>query len=340
MRDSSGVRIVEHSRFPEAVAPLAIGERPLLELDTQREVIDHELNFRRPYLIARPLSDGRWVALDLFSLKVFDREGRFVRTIGRRGSGPGEFRQLRDFCVLPGDTIVAVSLSERRIAAFDSAGRHLRTAVLEGQVGRSPCLDRGTVLVHGVAMPFGESGHRQRAVLEMVRWDGTDRVRLGLVEVESADLTFPGIVNVIGEGDEIVVGTGEAPEYRVLRSDGTTRLLVRWHAEMRPVPPSLRAEYVRSGHQASSVERPYLPVYRRLAVAEDGSVWVQDRPDHKVQSFLVFDRVGLLIGQVKLPTSSRIPVDAAWIGSGRILLGYREADGTPHVAVHALTRLR
>jgi len=47
-------------------------------------------------------------------IKMFDREGRFIRHIGRWGQGPGEFNNVACFCVdAAGDFIVVDRLNKR-----------------------------------------------------------------------------------------------------------------------------------------------------------------------------------------------------------------------------------
>jgi len=53
-------------------------------------------------------------------LKVFDRSGRFVRTIGREGGGPGEFRGVGAMDVLPGDTLVVFDWGTSRYSLFSA----------------------------------------------------------------------------------------------------------------------------------------------------------------------------------------------------------------------------
>jgi hypothetical protein len=58
-------------------------------------------------------------------VKVFNARGRFVRTIGRRGAGPGEF-QLPRGSGWKGDSLWVADLAQRRISFFSPDGRFLR----------------------------------------------------------------------------------------------------------------------------------------------------------------------------------------------------------------------
>lgn len=59
-------------------------------------------------------------------LKVFAPNGSYLRTIGRSGGGPGEFRHTVDVYRWPGDTIHAVSSSGARHALFRLDGTLVR----------------------------------------------------------------------------------------------------------------------------------------------------------------------------------------------------------------------
>ena len=57
---------------------------------------------------------------------VFTSEGKFIRTIGRQGGGPGEFRQLFTMDVRDG-LIACFDQARRRITLFDSSGTFLNS---------------------------------------------------------------------------------------------------------------------------------------------------------------------------------------------------------------------
>lgn len=57
---------------------------------------------------------------------VFDREGQFVRTVGRQGEGPGEFRRVTAIA-LGADDSLYVGHESLRTSVFDSTGTYVRS---------------------------------------------------------------------------------------------------------------------------------------------------------------------------------------------------------------------
>jgi hypothetical protein len=65
------------------------------------------------------------------NLRVFDRSGEFVRTIGRRGQSPGEFQDITSMG-WRGDSLWVVDLLLSRVTYFSPDGTHLHTARVAG----------------------------------------------------------------------------------------------------------------------------------------------------------------------------------------------------------------
>ena len=66
----------------------------------------------------------------------------------------GNVGQLREVCVIPGDTIVASNYNNPRVSVFDRTGAHVRTFTPEGRVPDGGCLADGTLLLE-VRQPRG-----------------------------------------------------------------------------------------------------------------------------------------------------------------------------------------
>lgn len=75
------------------------------------------------------LSDGTVALTDRFSreIRVFDTAGRHLRSFGREGEGPGEFKYLRAIQAISGDRIAAWDLEAKRLVTFRYDGTHIST---------------------------------------------------------------------------------------------------------------------------------------------------------------------------------------------------------------------
>ena len=98
--------------------------------------------------------DHLYVADDGSCVLVFDAEGTYVRTIGRRGQGPGELEHAPVSLVAEGDTLVVTEMYGYSRSRFTLAGRFLTREKIEGDVVyhgdmRFRKLTRGETLDHG-----------------------------------------------------------------------------------------------------------------------------------------------------------------------------------------------
>lgn len=100
------------------------------------------------YLLGLPVSvcegpDGSLYVADRTSMDIrqFDRDGRYVRTIGSRGRGPGEFTRLLNIYTSDDRTSLFVLDGEnRRISRFDTESGELRSTATFSSYGR-PAMD-------------------------------------------------------------------------------------------------------------------------------------------------------------------------------------------------------
>lgn len=79
---------------------------------------------------------------------VFDSDGTFVRTIGRAGEGPGEYREIQRLDVLPGDTLVVHDARQKRRTTLSPDLTVLETQPFEvGRFSASVSLPSGQMVV-------------------------------------------------------------------------------------------------------------------------------------------------------------------------------------------------
>ncbi|MCD6115493.1 6-bladed beta-propeller [bacterium] len=61
------------------------------------------------------------------SIKVFDKNGKYLGTIGRKGSGPGEFQSIGVMRFLPNDNLIVMDWRMRRVSFFTISGKFLQS---------------------------------------------------------------------------------------------------------------------------------------------------------------------------------------------------------------------
>ena len=123
VRDSAGVQIVENAR---ATLPAArawrIDPTPMVTIGANAADADtlNELNL---VMGIRRLSDGRYAVgvQGSHAVRFYDANGKYVSSAGRRGQGPGEFRQVMGVWRTRGDTLVVLDNGELEI--FTGAGK-------------------------------------------------------------------------------------------------------------------------------------------------------------------------------------------------------------------------
>jgi hypothetical protein len=79
-------------------------------------------------------SDGNLYVVDRVALRVqvYDTTGVHVRTIGREGGGPGEFRFPRQIAVSVTNRLVVSDEGRRQFSVFTTSGEYLASAPLSG----------------------------------------------------------------------------------------------------------------------------------------------------------------------------------------------------------------
>jgi hypothetical protein len=249
------------------------------------------------------------------SMREYDRSGRFVRIVSRKGQGPGEFGSISGLRVLDGDTLLFFDGNQQRITLLGPDRRHVRT--ISGVRNGVCCSMTGRFADRTSApAPFGgaswSAGKRKyffgdvRSLASGFRFepDSTKGVSLpgyqgAFALTEQRPNAAPiwttygtpfTIAPIVRFGvDEMIIGTAERFEYQVFDGQGSLLRTVRAAAPARPLTkemiatyrdnyPSKNAEMVRQrrGILDTLTFPKALPSYDRLFVEEDGTVWLGD----------------------------------------------------------------
>ncbi|HEX7122869.1 MAG TPA: hypothetical protein VF178_10905 [Gemmatimonadaceae bacterium] len=351
IRDSAGVRIVEHWTLLGVGPAFRVEARPFLDLGGVRSNPDEELDPVQYWLSATILSDGRIVVTERTQLKFFSRTGQFLGTAGRAGRGPAEFEQLQEVCRLPGDTLLAFDLS-RRVSLWDPQGKHLRSFAPISFIAPGSCYPDRTVIAQVVDGSARESNASATTVAyARVRLDGTIVAHLGRLPTHQYFGTVSFEPSIIPSGDEVYVSDPMTAEIRVLDESGKIRRIIR--ASQRPTPITdddwrrraersvpLDATAEQRAEQIAMMMRmkrpPHMPAFHNMRVDARRWIWLEpyegDRP-----TWSVFDSTGRRIGQLELPWGGSAGARLVGIERDAIVVLRRDADGAPHLNFHRFT---
>lgn len=294
-------------------------------------------------------------------IKAFDDKGRFVRSFGREGAGPGEFRVALH--AVGGGRLIVHDPQNSRVSVFDTSGTYLRSWVGTCCYWSRPSIDtRGRIAVP-TRPPDG-------AIRAFLRFDslGTllDSVvvaappsspqwtfRQGKMQMSTSVLFAPQGDASFNAAGEIIHGWSGA--YRIAVSDNgrdTTRVFRRaWTAE--PVGGNRRdaaydkrvAELAKSMEideatvrlQVEKEKMPAtLPAFAGISVDGRGNTWVHLDPDSTRTRFDVFDSAGVYLGAVEVPLL--VPKwPSAW-GRDAMYVRKDSEDGSPRIVRFRIER--
>jgi hypothetical protein len=278
--DDVGVRIVDSDA----------ASLPLWSLAEPRELEIGATDGETAYVFDRVnaafrLGDGAVVVADgrsfgrVFELRFFDDNGRHIRTVGRRGQGPGEFLDFSRVLRLNGDSILIFDNRNARLTIYTSDGTlagtrstteingmhskpSLLTSVGRGLtgpnlVGRS---NDGWFLVQyrNGDKPTGYS--RDTVFLLVVDPDGpaldtlprqpSTEFAAASNERGTSRSPLPFSYNLVAAPwkDGVIVGTGEAYELRHYDADGGLKMIIRRNdAPSTELTEDLKDQYLGSG---------------------------------------------------------------------------------------------
>jgi hypothetical protein len=272
--DSAGIEIVTNTGDISSLPVLRVDTVPLLSIG----LVDGEA----PYLLdgvrhATTLDDGRIAIVNVGTdeVRLFDAEGRYIRTFGRGGDGPGEYRFPGRVWQLA-DSIVVVDITSNRITVQPLDGSSPRT--VPGVPDSRPSIaslftDRSVILpIEERVFPSpGQSADMSMAYVR-VPLDGSAPDTLlvlpngkratqqfetgGRVAYVTGPRLFEPLAFAAVLDGRLIGGSAAKPELVVIELDaGTTTRIIRWTGE---------------GHQISDA---HLQTYIEERVAES------DEPD-------------------------------------------------------------
>ena len=263
-------------------------------------------------------------------IRVFDREGNFVRTIGRHGEGPGEFQRLAGIVWDRVSLVLwTVDIRDLRLSAFDAQGRFLATHPhgrdtyntsipwvgysdlngflydreprnFEVLLKRKTSSDGELTIVDSLAVPRGE-----RDTYTVPSSFGTETRTVPMQPVR-----------MYAVGPDGGVWSATSSEFRLHKVDfnGDTLRTVELRRPARPLSRRERDSIAAANGLPARRLPPNRSIIGRHRVGTDGWLWV---PVEGESTWEVFDDFGYHMGRATSPVPLRLPPEIV-IGAGTI----------------------
>jgi hypothetical protein len=368
VRDSAGVRIVEHPA--DYSAPTwHISDAPSLDIGA---VSGDSSTLLYQVEGAHRLSDGRIVVANrsTHELRYYDGSGQYLFATGREGEGPGEFGYLTWTASCGGDSIFAYDIATRRFSVFAEDGRFARSVLLQLPGGVTPygaatCAPDGTFLFAGWPVFSRDPGpSRPSRPLALIASDGTALTSFGefpggerYTYVSDGRVTGGGprplgreTFHVLGDG-RFYLGTSDEYEIRVYSVTGELEMLIRGSGPDLAITKTHIDRFVSDqlsratrDNQRRSWERQYrdmefpktFPAYSRLLLDKLGNLWVQDylRPGDDKPVWDVFEPDGAQVATLNTPPGLHIYE----IGVEYVLGKWQDELDVEHVQLYDLIK--
>jgi len=294
------------------------------------------------------------------AIKVYAPDGRFIRTVGREGAGPGEFRVG---FIAPGPGVMVLHDPQAsRTTVFDSGGAYLRSWASFCCYWSEIHVDRqGRVYIPGMTagenMTRGTTYYRftlDGEVVDTIYVPGRDDLKYWTVRagtgqgrmMMSMSVPFaPRIYSTFDPDGGFVYGWSGAYEFTVTRTGPDSAVVFGRDWTPEPIGEDARRDTIeamiasRKQMDESLLRAAFKfeempatrPAFEAITVAGDGHRWVRVGPDSTGGIlFDVFDPQGAWLGALTSPIGFSA-YGGVRIGAAEMVVLTEGADGRPAV---------
>jgi hypothetical protein len=286
-------------------------------------------------------------------LKVFGSDGQHIRTVGREGEGPGEFKGIAWISLHSGDSVLAYDRQQHRIQVFDRDLELGRVTVLRvpsdlgvsGLAGVGAFRD-GSLLARGPELVLEYP--REPLYRHLFLFDPEGILSDSLGPIRSAREIWMGgepwppfdrKAAFLVREESFYTSTSDTDEVRRFGQAGDLQRIVRGGHELRPVTQEHIAAAL-EGRPPIGIGEPWvapnLPIWSELFIDDLGAVWRKEYParDGEVARWEVIGAQGGPYAEAEIPAD----LQPLQIGGDFMLAVRADTLGVEHVVLLGLTR--
>jgi len=249
-------------------------------------------------------------------IRVFDKEGKYLRSFVKRGQGPGEMQRplLPSFQITPQNEILVHDYRTLRIIFYSLQGNYLRQisfATIRGVIDSLKIDSKGNFIVCLLYTPVSEISQEFKIfnsklspIISLKTFKG-EPYQPDVIRPFRPDISF-----VLSQDDNIIWGATNKYEFYVIDSD--TKVIKKIIKEYDPV--EITKQYKeRSEERYRSLGRDYkihfpkhFPAFSDVFLDNEKRLFIQtyERVEDKEQYYYfdVFDPIGKYIARVPIKT--------------------------------------
>jgi len=288
------------------------------------------------------------------NIKMFDAQGKYVKTIGKQGQGPGDFNYPTEM-EIAGDRLYVRELYNRRISVLDSEGIFIKSVPMPMETGTSwwriAALPDGRFIVEREKVNYGDPNAPQECFIELystnfepvkIIYQHQVRRNKYVTEPQRTNVPIPFSPRVhwdVTPDGKIVIGFSEKYEAEIY--DPVKGKLSAFSYPYKPVEVTAEAKdlffksmtFMSGGMGgATTTQRgapdfivkntefpKYYPPYNDLKVDSEGNIWVRPYLASAAETSRVFDvfgQDGKFINRVRIEGEAHYPGRTAWTSRG------------------------
>jgi hypothetical protein len=239
-----------------------------------------------------------------FHIKVFDKFGKYIKTIGRKGQGPGEFSQISSIQITPRNELMVYERNGFKLTYFSLDGDYIRTVLLKGiQAFWVRENSKGNYFESSVEFQGQYNTNTFRVATEVKEY-GSDFAFIKTVakdKFRNANVPLrPDMLARFPSFDSLICGYKDSYELHIINLEGE---IVRKVLKDYSLIEISEEEKTRRELPKSKELSKYFPAFQDFSVDEEGRIYVQlyeRQMDEDKFYYDVFDPESRYIAKVRL----------------------------------------
>jgi hypothetical protein len=264
--------------------------------------------------------EGNIYAVDASAshIRVFDKKGEYLRTIGRKGQGPGEMQRPVFVQITSQNEVLVYDFSARRLIFFSLGGKYLKQKSTARPILPIKLDSYGNLIGIFAPAPPPVGGK------ELKKYDSNLELLMTIAKEEKGkrgvfEIVKPSLCYDVSPNDNIVWGNSKEYVLRILNPEG--RLIKKITKKHDPLKITAKdkemykkrySEPLKIGYKLNFHD--YFPAFSDISVDDKERIFVKtyERAEGNQESYYfdVFDSKGIYIA--KVPIKANLNRNSVW----------------------------